>query len=285
LLHFVKAHGSGNDFVLLHDPDDELELSPALVRALCQRQLGVGGDGIIRLGAGGDDADVWMDYRNSDGSPAEMCGNGVRCVAKYVADRGIVTGDVVRVATRGGVKDVEIVARHADGTVAQVRVDMGAPDLGAPVLIDLPPADGTAAVSATLITVSMGNPHAVLVVEDPATAPLATWGPQVGAHPAFPEGTNVEVIAVPERGLVRGRIYERGVGETLASGTGASAMATAAHVLGLADREVIVALPGGELGVSWGETTLHVTGPAVEVARGTLDERWLAAATAGEEHA
>jgi diaminopimelate epimerase len=277
VIRFVKAHGAGNDFVLLPDLDDELAVGEAFVRALCDRNLGVGGDGVIRLGAGGDDADVFMDYRNADGSIAEMCGNGVRCVAKYVADRGIVTGDVVRVGTRGGVKPVEVVARHADGTVAQVRVDMGAPVETGPVAVEVPGRGRT-----TFTTVSMGNPHAVVVVDDVPTAPLAEWGPHVAVHDAFPNGTNVEVIAVPERTRVIGRIFERGVGETMASGTGASAMAAAAHLLGLADRAVAVELPGGTLAVDWREDTLTVTGPAVEVASGTLDDAWLAAVAAEE---
>jgi diaminopimelate epimerase len=280
VIEFVKAHGTGNDFVLLPDLDDALELDEALVRALCHRNLGLGGDGVIRLGSGGGDADIFMDYRNADGSLAEMCGNGVRCVAKWAADRGVVAGDLVRVGTRGGLKAVEVVARHDDGTVAEVRVDMGAPADTGPVQVDVP--DGR---EVTFTTISMGNPHAVVVVDDVGRAPVDRWGPHVAAHPAFPQGTNVEFIAVPERTRVVGRIFERGVGETLASGTGSSAMAAAAHLLGLADREVRVELPGGVLSVDWGEATLHVTGPAVEVASGTLDGRWLAAArlTATEE--
>jgi diaminopimelate epimerase len=275
---FVKAHGTGNDFVLLPDLDDLLTLDEALVRALCHRRLGLGGDGVIRLGAGDADTDVFMDYRNADGSLAEMCGNGVRCVAKWASDRGIVQGDVVRVGTRGGVKPVEIVGRHPDGTVARVRVDMGSPAETGPVQVDVP---GGAAV--TFTTISMGNPHAVVVVDDVGRAPVETWGPHVAVHDAFPQGTNVEFIAVPERTRVVGRIFERGVGETMASGTGGSAMAVAANLLGLADREVDVELPGGVLRVEWGPDTLHVTGPAVEVAAGRLDQAWLGAARLREE--
>ncbi len=288
-MSFVKAHGTGNDFVLLPDLDDRLAVDEALVRALCDRHLGVGGDGVIRLGDGGPEADVFMDYRNADGSIAEMCGNGVRCVAKYVADRGIVPGDVVRVGTRGGMKAVEIVERHADGTAAQVRVDMGAPRLTGEVALDLSPlvlagtTDGSTTAEQRLVTfttVSMGNPHAVVVVGDVATAPVERWGAHVAAHEAFPEGTNVEFISVPDPTRVIGRIFERGVGETMASGTGASAMATAAHALGLAGPVVTVSLPGGTLAVERTADTLLVTGPAVEVAAGTLDDRWLAAAAA-----
>ena len=270
-MHFVKAHGAGNDFVLLPDLDDTLQLTPAFVRRVCRPHLGVGADGVIRIAPPRDDtaADVFMDYRNADGSLAEMCGNGVRCVAKYVADRGLVAGDVVRVDTRGGVKPVEIVARDG-GKVSQVRVDMGAPVVGK---VDWPlDVDGQ---TVDVTTLSMGNPHAVTVVEDLDEADLQTIGRALQDHNAFPEGTNVEMITVADRDHVRGRIWERGVGETMASGTGASAMAAAAHLLGLAARQTTVSLPGGDLHVEWTETTLWVTGPAVEVATGELDEAWL----------
>jgi diaminopimelate epimerase len=270
-MEFVKAHGAGNDFVLLPDPDDRLTLTAPLVRALCAAHVGLGADGVIRVAPArhGLDADVFMDYWNADGSVAEMCGNGVRCVAKYVADRGL-DNDVVRVDTRGGVKVVRVVQRH-NGKVSLVRVDMGAPVIG---VVDEPLDLGDAKVRIT--TVSMGNPHAVMVTDDVEQAPLAEIAPAIQAHELFPQGTNVEVIAVPHRTRIRGRIYERGVGETLASGTGASAMAAAAQALGLADARVTVALRGGDLIIERDDQTLWVTGPALEVAQGSLDEAWLA---------
>ena len=270
-MEFVKVHGAGNDFVLLPDPDDQLTLTPTLVRGLCDRHRGLGADGVIRLAPAraGTDADVFMDYVNADGSVAEMCGNGVRCVAKYVADRG--GPDLVAVDTRAGVKHVEC-HRGTDGLVTSCRVDMGIPEPGKVDLrLDV---EGQ---EVTVTTLSMGNPHAVLVVDDVATAPVATLGPAIEGHPAFPDRTNVEFIAVPARNRVVGRIWERGVGETLASGTGGSAMAVGAHLRGLADRTTDVELPGGTLHVEWTDDALHVTGPAVEVAGGTLDPRWLAA--------
>ncbi len=270
-MHFVKVHGAGNDFVLLPDLDDALQLHPAFVQRVCHRHLGVGGDGVIRLGKPrpGVDADVLMDYWNADGSIAEMCGNGVRCVAKYVVDRGLVSGNVVNVDTRAGVKPVKVHLGD-DGLVASVRVDMGPPVVGK---VDWPMSVGGDTVLVT--TLSMGNPHAVTVVEDLDNADLETLGRRLQEHEDFPQGTNVEMISVEDRSLVRGRIWERGVGETMASGTGASAMAAAANLLGLAGRQTTVALPGGNLDIEWTETTLWVTGPAAEVATGELDETWL----------
>ncbi|HEY8341324.1 MAG TPA: diaminopimelate epimerase [Egibacteraceae bacterium] len=278
-MRFVKAHGAGNDFVLLPDLDARLRLSAELVTALCDRHRGIGGDGVIRIAPPrpGVDADVFMDYWNADGSVAEMCGNGVRCVAKYVVDRGIVAAGDVRVDSRAGVKVVSVTERDAAGRVQAVRVDMGAPVPGdVRRRLDV---DGR---SVEVTTLSMGNPHAVLLVDDVATAPVAELGPRIERHAAFPDRTNVEFIAVPAPDRVVGRIWERGVGETLASGTGGAAMAVAAHLLGRAGRRTTVSLPGGDLHVDWSATTLHVTGPAVEVAAGALDDSWLRTAGALE---
>ncbi|HUH06411.1 MAG TPA: diaminopimelate epimerase [Egibacteraceae bacterium] len=270
-MRFVKAHGAGNDFILLPDLDDRLVLTPAIVQALCDRHRGLGADGVIRIApASSPDADVFMDYRNADGSLAEMCGNGVRCVAKYLVDRQLAQLEI-RIDSRDGVKAV-VCTRGEDGLVDRVRVDMGAP---VPGKVDMLLNVGEQAVSVT--TVSMGNPHAVIVVDDVAAAPVNTLGPLIAGHAMFPEGTNVEFISVPSRDRVVGRIWERGVGETLASGTGGSAMAVAANLLDLADRQVTVQLPGGALGIDWGSDTLHVSGPAEEVAEGAVVPAWLAA--------
>lgn len=288
-MRFVKAHGAGNDFVLLPDLEGRIDLDVDLARAVCDRHRGLGGDGVIRLAPArpGVDADVFMDYRNADGSVAEMCGNGVRCVAKYLVDRGLVERPTVLVDTRGGVKPVEVVRRHDDGRVATVRVDMGVPALTGTRSVDVSPLRvGDAAVvtaeqrTVDVTTVSMGNPHAVLLVEDVARAPVAAWGPVIERDEAFPGGTNVEFVAVPARDRVVGRIWERGVGETLASGTGASAMAVAAHALGLADRRVTVEVPGGSLEVDGSGETVCVAGPAEEVGWGEFEDAWLAGSRA-----
>lgn len=281
-MEFVKAHGAGNDFVLLPDLDDRIDLDADLTRALCAPHFGLGADGVIRVGRPRNDRDdVFMDYRNADGSVAEMCGNGVRCVAKYVLDRGTVAGDELRVDTRGGSKLVRVARRHVDGCIATLRVDMGEPVVAT---IDWSPTDDphapasgeTAGPALRLTSVDMGNPHAVYVTDDVAGTPLEQLATQINRLPAFAEGVNVEAVEVRDRAQLRGRIHERGVGETMASGTGVSAMAVAAIVRGLADHEVRVAVPGGELLVEWsGSGSVSVTGPAVEVAHGTLDATWL----------
>lgn len=283
MTQFSKVHGCGNDFVLIEDLDDDVVLSEALVRAMCARHSGVGADGVIRLAPPQDQqSDVFMDYRNADGGIVEMCGNGVRCVASYVLDHSLMSGDAVRVGSRAGVKVVTVTGRAADGRVTETRVDMGAPVLTGKVELRMPSIDqgvasGTQDVVAT--TLSMGNPHAVLLVDDVAKAPVTDWGPRIERNVAFPEGTNVEFIEIAGPDVVRGRIWERGVGETMASGTGASAMAVAAHLLGGTDRRVRVELPGGVLRVDWLQHTLEVRGPAVEVFAGTFTDAWVAGVT------
>jgi len=290
-MEFTLAHGTSNDFVLLTDLEDRLEVSADLVRALADRRSGVGADGVIRVGGGGPQADVFMDYRNADGSVVEMCGNGVRVVAKHVVDHGHVTPDhdgVVRVGTRAGVKPVRIVSRHADGRVATVAVDMGPPATApAQVPFDAPTGPGPLhhldvdGDEVALSAVSMGNPHAVLQVDEVAAAPVGHLGPRLERDPRFPEGVNVGFAEVVGETDLRLRVWERGVGETAACGTGACAAVVALQQLDLLAAEVAVHLPGGTLLVSHhagGHVTM--TGPAVEVARGHLDAAWLAEASA-----
>ena len=278
-MEFTKVHGCGNDFVLIEDLDDVHELSSALIRAMCARHHGAGADGVLRLAPPRDpDSDVFMDYRNADGGVVEMCGNGVRCVAMYMLDHGLHAGDTVRVGSRDGVKTVGVTQRDHAGRVIETRVDMGAPRPTGAMTLRVPAGwSGSSDVEeVTATTLSMGNPHAVLVVDDVAKAPVSEWGPHIEHDVAFPDGTNVEFIEISSPTLVRGRIWERGVGETMASGTGASAMAVAAHLLGRAGRQVQVELPGGTLHVDWTAETLWVRGPAVEVYAGRFTDAWLA---------
>ncbi|TVR17526.1 MAG: diaminopimelate epimerase [Nitriliruptor sp.] len=288
-MEFTLAHGTANDFVVLTDLDDRLELPAALVRALADRRRGLGADGVIRIGRGGEDADVFMDYRNADGSVVEMCGNGVRVVAKHVVDHDLVvpTDDgVIRVGTRAGVKPVRIVDRHADGRVATIAVDMGPPELR-PEAVPFAAADPDAfrhhlEVDGEVVgfsVLSMGNPHAVLVVDDVDAAPVRRLGARLERDPSFPQGVNVGFAEVVADDQLRLRVWERGVGETAACGTGACAAVVALQRLSLLGQQVAVELPGGRLDVDHaGGGTVSMTGPAVEVAHGTLDTAWLAAA-------
>jgi diaminopimelate epimerase len=292
-MEFTKAHGTANDFVVLADLDDRLELSDALVRALADRRRGVGADGVIRIGAGGSDAHAFMDYRNADGSIVEMCGNGVRVVAKHIVDHGLVAPDpdgTVRVGTRAGVKPVRITGRHPDGSVATVAVDMGPPEFDpakVPFTTDDPEAErhpiGLGDDLVQLSVVSMGNPHGVLLVDDLDAAPVTTLGPRLERDGRFPQGANIGFAHRLDDDAIALRVWERGVGETAACGTGACAATVALQRLGLVREEVAVHLPGGTLTVHHAPGgTVTMTGPAVEVAHGVLDTAWVAAARRGE---
>ncbi len=281
-MQVTKAHGCGNDFILIADLGDVLDVDAEMVRALCDRHRGLGGDGVIRIAPPRDaTSDVFMDYRNADGGVVEMCGNGVRCVATYLLNRFLLRGDEVRVGSRAGLKTVGVTARDGRGRVIETEVDMGAPHPTGTITLHVPTADGHDVRVLEATTVSMGNPHAVIDVEDVAKAPVTEWGPRIERDPAFPDGTNVEFITVPDEDTVRGRIWERGVGETLASGTGASAMAVAAHLAGRAGRDVRVEVPGGVLHVRWLPDTLVIRGPAVEVFDADVDDVWLDAVVHG----
>lgn len=286
-MRFIKAHGTGNDFVVLRDLEDRLDLPATLVRALCDRRRGVGGDGVLRLGAPPADADVFMDYRNADGTAVEMCGNGVRVVAKHMVDHGLVSddADLVRVATPSGIKAVRV-ERDGHGRLSQATVDMGAPILEpdrVPFLAQ--PGDEQAlehelVVDGALVrfaVASMGNPHAVLEVDDVDGATVTVLGPRLEHHPSFPNKVNAgfaEVVAVDE---IRLRVWERGVGETAACGTGACAAVVALQRRGRVGETVAVHLPGGTLTIHHEPGgTVMLTGPAAEVAHGELDAAWLA---------
>ena len=282
-LEFTKMHGLGNDFVVIDDLAGELEFDPEAIEWLCDRHFGVGGDGLILVRpATADGADFFMLYYNADGSTAEMCGNGVRCFAKYLCDAGLVTGDRVGVQTLGGVYPIEI-ARDEEERFSVATVDMGEPIL-TPALVptSLAPArpDDEAVVGGMLevadrtwrvTCVSMGNPHAVIWVDDVDAAPVETVGPLIENHPAFPNKTNVEFAQVTAEGLIRVRVWERGVGETLACGTGACATVVAASLEGRVERSAAVELPGGELVVRWAEDGhVYMSGPAESVFVGTM---------------
>lgn len=280
-LTFSKMHGCGNDFIVVDDRDAAWDFDEQAVSLLCDRHYGIGADGIILVRrARVPEATHLMYYINSDGSLAEMCGNGVRVFAKYLADRGLETGDAFTVETLGGIKHVEV-RRSERGAVESVRVAMGEPVFDPaliPTTLSGECADGIAVdcpVSTELgivpvTCVSIGNPHAIVWVDDVDEAPVETLGPLIETHPAFPRRTNVEFAQVIDgEDRIRLRVWERGCGETLACGTGACATAVAAAVTCRAGRSTVIELPGGELLIGWSpEGVVYMTGPAEDVYEG-----------------
>lgn len=266
-MRFTKAHGAGNDFVLFEDLGDSWHPTSAFVAAVCDRHTGVGADGIIRI-APSTTADVFMDYWNADGQVAEMCGNGIRCVGRYLWDRDLRSGEHMRVDTRAGVKHLQLLP---DG---RVKVDMGAPILeraqipmagdGDPLHTKIEALGYTFEAAC----VSMGNPHCVLFLDE--EVPFEQLGPAIETDPIFPAKTNVEFTTVLNQREVQVRVWERGVGETQACGTGACATAVAAHLRGLTGRQVAVHLPGGTLEIDWTDETVFMTGPVLETFTGVL---------------
>jgi diaminopimelate epimerase len=273
LLRFTKMHGLGNDFVVLDLITQSVHLDAKLVRFLADRHRGIGCDQVLVVEP---PSDPEMDFRyrifNQDGSEAQQCGNGARCVAKFIRDRRLSAKRRLRVETLGG----PITLNAGKGNV--VTVSMGVPRLEPQ---EIPFAAARRAASYNLeacgqqvviSAVSMGNPHAVLVVDDVDTAPVATLGPALEAHPDFPERTNVGFMQVLSRAEIRLRVYERGAGETMACGSGACAAGVVGHLRGLLDDRVRVNLPGGFLQIEWrGEgDTLMMTGPATTVFEGQI---------------
>lgn len=276
-LRFTKMHGLGNDYVYVGIFDQQVADPESLARAISDRHRGIGSDGLILVGPPGKtDAHIRMQMHNSDGSRAQMCGNGIRCVAKLAYERGWARVNPMRIATDAGVLTLQLTL-DAQDHVQRVRVDMGAPILKArdiPVALDLEkvvrqPIEfcGT---SLPMTCVSMGNPHAVFFVDDLTRVPLATWGPVLEKHALFPQRINVHFVQILDRGRVRMVTWERGAGPTQACGTGATAVCVAGVLTGNTDRHILAQLPGGELELEWDEATNHVfkTGPATEVFSG-----------------
>ncbi len=259
-LRMTKHHGAGNDFVVLGDLDDRRTLTPDLVRAVCDRHFGVGADGLIRVTAGRDGTDLAMDLRNADGSAAEMSGNGIRCLAQAAVEAGWVAPPQFTVWTRAGVRTIDYRVGERSGE-ADVAVDMGQPVLG--------PDQPQQFADRRARTVDLGNPHLVLLGPDLSSVDVAELGTRLQA--VHPGGVNVEfVTAGPEPEELTLRVWERGVGETLACGTGTVAAAAAVRSWGLVGSRVRVHNPGGTLQVELGETGAILTGPtrtvgAVEV--------------------
>ena len=271
-LRFTKMHGAGNDFVVLDGLRDDLpDLTPLAAR-LCDRHLGIGADQLLVVRAS-QSADFRMQIFNADGSQVEMCANGIRCFYKFLRDRGHTRAEEIGVETLSGV------VRPRWAGPDRVRVDMGCPVLapakipttlaaGEGPVLDVPLQVGEHPLEVS--SVSMGNPHAVVYVEDPERAPVAELGPLLEHHPAFPNRVNVEFVRVENRTRIRQRTWERGTGETLACGSGACAVAVVSMLRGVADRALRVQLRGGELEIRWPDDAANVemTGPATEVYSG-----------------
>jgi len=274
-MRFTKMHGIGNDYVYVSTFDQNAPAEPAkLAVAVSDRHFGIGGDGLILI-MPSERADARMRMFNADGSEGEMCGNGVRCVAKYLYDHGLARQEHVTVETGRGV--LTLALEVAGGRAQRVRVDMGAPILEAARIPTRLPGDPPVevpieigGVELKITAVSMGNPHAVIYVPDVASFPLESLGPRIEHDPAFPRRVNVHIVEIISRREVRMRTWERGSGITLACGTGACAVCVAGVLNRRTDRDLLAHLPGGNLELSWPDhsSSVFMTGPATEVFSG-----------------
>jgi diaminopimelate epimerase len=277
-MRFTKMQGAGNDYIYVDCFHAKPPLDPAgISRKMSDRHFGVGGDGLILI-CPSEKADARMRMFNADGSEAEMCGNGIRCVAKYIYEHGIAKKPGLKIETGRGLLSLEL--EVAGDKVQRVRVDMGAPILEASkvptTLTGSPPLDVALAPHTQRVTcVSMGNPHCVTFVPELTDALVLGTGPKIEVHPAFPRRVNVEFVKVNRPDDVTVRVWERGSGETLACGTGACAVAVAGVLTGRTQRRLSVHLPGGDLELDWSEKDNHVylTGPAIEVFSGDWPEK------------
>jgi len=249
-MDFVKMEGLGNDFVVLAG---SIEPTSDEVASWCDRRRGIGADGVLVV-TPGDESSVRMAYWNADGSAAEMCGNGLRCVARYAVDRGLVAGNLFTVITPAGGRRVEV-------GQSTVRAEIGPVE---------PRGDAVEIAGYVLARVSVGNPHAVAFVSDCYAVPVEAAGPVVAGDLSFPERTNVEFATVIAKDRIALRVWERGVGETMACGTGAVAAVVEAHRTGRTGPSVTVLLPGGELSVELDDSTAWIDGPATTVFSGVL---------------
>ena len=276
-MKFTKMHGLGNDYVYVNCFEEKIDNPPAVARFVSDRHFGIGSDGLIMINPS-KTADFEMEMYNADGSRGEMCGNGIRCVAKYVYDYGLTDKTQISVETLGGIKYLDLTVE--DGKVSLVKVDMGKPELKAdliPILsereqvIDEPiEVDGK---EYHMTGVSMGNPHAVIYVDDVKGLDLEKTGPKFENHERFPKRINTEFVHCIDRQTVEMRVWERGSGETLACGTGACAVAVSSILNNLTDTQVTVKLLGGDLQIEWDreKDRVFMTGPATVVFDGVID--------------
>lgn len=276
-MKFTKMHGLGNDYVYVNCFEEKIDNPPAVARFVSDRHFGIGSDGLIMINPS-KTADFEMEMYNADGSRGEMCGNGIRCVAKYVYDYGLTDKTQISVETLGGIKYLDLTVE--DGKVSLVKVDMGKPELEADLIpiisereqvIDEPiEVDGK---EYHMTGVSMGNPHAVIYVDDVKGLDLEKIGPKFENHERFPKRINTEFVHCIDRQTVEMRVWERGSGETLACGTGACAVAVSSILNNLTDTQVTVELLGGDLQIEWDreKDRVFMTGPATVVFDGVID--------------
>lgn len=279
MICFTKMHGLGNDFILVNLFEESAVDYQRVAKDWCHRQLGIGGDGLVLIAPPEDPANqLRMRIYNSDGSEADMCGNAIRCFAKYVYEKGLVADEEFRVETKAGIMIPRV--NVANGLVTGVRVDMGQPRFRpeeVPVRLEgeevidreVPIGEGVYRINA----VFMGNPHCVIFQNDVDQFPLKEVGPGIEVDPLFPARVNVEFVEVLNRKEVKMRVWERGAGLTMACGTGACAAAVACVKNELTDRRVTVHLPGGDLEIEWAENgRVYMTGPAAYVFTGEINE-------------
>lgn len=276
-MRFTKMEGCGNDYIYINGFEEEVKYPDMLAVAMSERHFGVGADGLVLI-LPSEVADFRMRMFNMDGSEGEMCGNAVRCIGKYVYERGMTTKNVITLETMGGIKILQLHIQN--DIVIAVTADMGEPILEAaqiPVISDKTPVIGEKLQildkTFDVTCVSMGNPHGVIFVDDTEHFEVEKYGKVAEVHPMFPKKANIEFTQVIDRTHLRMRVWERGSGETMACGTGASATLVAAVLNGLCDRKVRIQLLGGTLEIEWRESDNHIymTGPA----RFSFDGVWL----------
>ena len=278
MIKFTKMHGLGNDYVYIDAINQKIENESSLAKFVSNRHFGIGSDGLILI-CKSDIADFQMRMFNSNGSEAEMCGNGIRCVGKFVYDKGLTDKTTVKIETLAGIKT--LVLNTKDGKVETARVDMGEPILEAekiPVISKEQPVKNLELEAENkkfkFTCVSMGNPHAITIVENTKEFDVEKYGKILEVDKAFPKKANIEFAQIIDKENIKMRVWERGAGETLACGTGACATAVACNLNGLTGRKVNIELLGGTLNIEWNEKDNHVymTGPAVTVFDGELYE-------------
>ena len=278
MIKFTKMHGLGNDYVYIDAINQKIENESSLAKFVSNRHFGIGSDGLILI-CKSDIADFKMRMFNSDGSEAEMCGNGIRCVGKFVYDKGLTDKTTVKIETLAGIKTLALNTK--EGKVETARVDMGEPILEAekiPVISKEQPVKNLELEAENkkfkFTCVSMGNPHAITIVENTKEFDVEKYGKILEVDKAFPKKANIEFAQIIDKENIKMRVWERGAGETLACGTGACATAVACNLNGLTGRKVNIELLGGTLNIEWNEKDNHVymTGPAVTVFDGELYE-------------